>query len=67
MIWDASQIQLFVDDELYFTKNIDNTLPFNKDFFFIFNVAVGGDWPHAPDGTTQFPQRMVVDYIRVFQ
>lgn len=69
MVWDANQIQLFVDDNpAYFTKNInDNALPFNNDFFFIFNVAVGGDWPGSPDGTTQFPQRMIVDYVRVFQ
>lgn len=69
MVWDANQIQLFVDDKpAYFTKDISGgNLPFNNDFFFIFNVAVGGDWPGSPDGTTQFPQRMVVDYIRVFQ
>ena len=36
-------------------------------FYFIFNVAVGGNWPGNPDATTTFPQRMVVDYIRVFQ
>ena len=41
--------------------------PFNLPFFFIFNVAVGGNFPGNPDGTTTFPQRMIVDYIRVFQ
>ncbi|HPM31801.1 MAG TPA: glycoside hydrolase family 16 protein, partial [Chryseolinea sp.] len=40
---------------------------FKKKFFFIFNVAVGGEWAGSPDNTTVFPQRMVVDYIRVFQ
>jgi hypothetical protein len=30
-------------------------------------VAVGGNFPGNPDGTTTFPQRMIVDYIRVFQ
>ena len=28
-------------------------------------VAVGGNWPGAPDATTQFPQQMMVDYVRV--
>ncbi|MEC7389180.1 MAG: glycoside hydrolase family 16 protein, partial [Pseudomonadota bacterium] len=37
------------------------------EFFFIFNIAVGGNWPGYPDSTTVFPQRMVVDYVRVFQ
>ncbi len=41
--------------------------PFNSPSFFIFNVAVGGIWPGSPDETTTFPQRMIVDYIRVFQ
>jgi len=30
-------------------------------------VAVGGNWPGPPDGTTTFPQRMVVDYVRVYE
>jgi beta-glucanase (GH16 family) len=40
---------------------------FNHPFFFILNVAVGGDWPGNPDPTTTFPQQMLIDYIRVFQ
>ena len=39
----------------------------NEKFFLIFNVAVGGNWPGNPDATTVFPQKMVVDYVRVFQ
>jgi len=40
---------------------------FRNSFFFIFNVAVGGNWPGSPDNTTTFPQYLIVDYIRVFQ
>ena len=56
---------------LYFS--INNTqmngqpYPFNAPFFFIMNIAVGGNWPGYPDATTQFPQTMMVDYVRVFQ
>jgi hypothetical protein len=32
----------------------------------ILNVAVGGLWPGAPDGTTSFPQTMSVDDVRVY-
>ena len=39
---------------------------FNHPFFLILNVAVGGNWPGAPSGTTEFPQQMVVDYVRVY-
>ncbi|MFG1919303.1 family 16 glycosylhydrolase [Micromonospora sp. NPDC048898] len=38
---------------------------FDHPFFMILNVAVGGNWPGYPDGSTQFPQQMLVDYVRV--
>ncbi|HRR57691.1 MAG TPA: hypothetical protein P5057_12060, partial [Acidobacteriota bacterium] len=41
--------------------------PFDQRFHLLMNVAVGGNWPGAPDATTQFPQEMVVDYVRVYQ
>jgi beta-glucanase (GH16 family) len=40
---------------------------FDHPFFIILNVAVGGSWPGSPDGTTVFPQTMLVDYVRVYQ
>ncbi len=39
---------------------------YDDEFFFLFNVAVGGDWPGYPDETTEFPARMKVDYIQVY-
>lgn len=67
--WDAQTIKWYVDDNLYKTVDITpaDLSEFHNNFFFIFNVAVGGNWPGSPDGTTVFPQRMIVDYIRVFQ
>ena len=41
--------------------------PFDKRFHFILNVAVGGNWPGPPDGSTVFPQQMLVDYVRVYK
>jgi beta-glucanase (GH16 family) len=38
---------------------------FDKPFFVILNVAVGGTFPGNPNGTTAFPQEMLVDYVRV--
>lgn len=71
LLWQQDTVQFFVDDSLYVNGSIHNvtsgTYPFNLPFFFIFNVAVGGDWPGPPDNTTVFPQRMFVDYVRVFQ
>lgn len=69
--WKQDQVKFFVDNNLYLTVNKTDigsyTYPFNAPFFFIFNVAVGGDWPGAPDSTTYFPQWMIVDYVRVYQ
>lgn len=38
---------------------------FNKPFFLILNLAVGGYWPGDPDGSTVFPQSLVVDHVSV--
>jgi beta-glucanase (GH16 family) len=69
--WKLDQIKWFVDGNLYSTVNKadvgSNTYPFNEDFFFIFNLAVGGNWPGNPDASTYFPQWLIVDYIRVYQ
>jgi beta-glucanase (GH16 family) len=35
-------------------------------FFMILNLAVGGNWPGYPDGTTRFPQTFSIDYVRVY-
>ena len=71
MVWTKDLIKNYVDDKLILTVSATDVgaanYPFNADQFFIFNVAVGGNWPGPPDATTPFPQRMFVDYVRVFQ
>lgn len=71
MVWTQDLIKNYVDDQLMLTVSASDVgaanYPFNADQFFIFNVAVGGDWPGPPDATTPFPQRMFVDYVRFFQ
>jgi hypothetical protein len=39
---------------------------YDHPFFMILNVAVGADWPGNPNETTTLPQRMLVDYVRVY-
>jgi hypothetical protein len=69
IIWDEYSIKWYVDDQPYTQVNITEPTmsEFHQEFWFIMNIAVGGNWPGNPDGTTQFPQQMKVDYIRVFQ
>ena len=45
----------------------NNYAPFDKRFHILLNVAVGGNWPGYPDGSSVFPQQMVVDWIRVYR
>ena len=67
--WTPSSITWYLDGVQYYEMDINaqEMAEFHNGYYFIFNVAVGGNWPGNPDETTTFPQRMVVDYIRVFQ
>jgi beta-glucanase (GH16 family) len=70
--WKQDQLKWFLDGVLFSTVNkaemvATATYPFNETFFFIINLAVGGNWPGSPDATTSFPQWLIVDYVRVYQ
>ncbi len=71
LIWEENSIRWLLDDEEFYHFTVDdignNPYPFNEEFFFIFNIAVGGNYVGSPDDSTVFPQTMIVDYIRVFQ
>jgi beta-glucanase (GH16 family) len=69
--WEPRVIRFYVDDDLYATTTPAD-LPsgarwvFDHPFFLILNLAVGGNLPASPDTSTEFPQRMLVDYVRVY-
>ncbi|MEY4384935.1 MAG: hypothetical protein RLY20_218 [Verrucomicrobiota bacterium] len=69
--WTTNQIKWFVDDWQYYSVTSSRLPPgttwvFNQPQFILLNVAVGGGWPGNPDGTTVLPQKMLVDYVRVY-
>lgn len=69
--WEPGVIRFYVDTNLYatFTQSqwpAGGAWAFDHPFFLLLNVAVGGSWPGSPDSTTQFPQQMLVDYVRVY-
>jgi hypothetical protein len=43
------------------------TWVYDHPFFIIMNLAVGGNWPGAPDANTVFPQTLTIDWVRVYQ
>lgn len=67
--WDEQRVVGKIDDITYYTKVLDsaNMSEFLQNFFLIFNVAVGGNLGGAPDATTEWPQQMLVDWVRVYQ
>ena len=69
-VYDA--ISVFVDDSLYFTYQNEGVgeskWPYNKPFYLILNVAVGGAWGGMQGiNDDAFPQTMEVNYVRVYQ
>jgi beta-glucanase (GH16 family) len=79
--WGPDYINYYVDGDLYNTITPETTEEeaitfnapansgewvFNRPFYIIINMAVGGDLPGAPNAETEFPQSMYVDYVRVY-
>jgi beta-glucanase (GH16 family) len=69
--WTKDKMDFFVDDVLVYTfqpeiKN-ENTWPFDKPFYFILNVAIGGNFGGPAVDDTILPQDFIVDYIKVYQ
>lgn len=72
MEWTPEIISMFCDTIKYFSfKNEHKTFeewPFDKPFYLILNVAVGGSWGAVMGvDSTAFPQEMTVDYVRFYQ
>ncbi len=68
--WDENYINYYVDDVLYnqiTPEDVPGEWVFNKPFYIILNMAVGGNLPGSPNSETSFPQTMYVDYVRVYQ
>lgn len=63
--WEVGAQRWYIDDVLYFSTARGQ--PFDKRFYLILNVAVGGGWPGNPDATTVFPTDMSVDFVRVYK
>lgn len=68
--WGEDYIDYFVDDVLYkrtTPADVPGEWVFDQPFFMILNVAVGGTYVGFPTSQTPFPQKMEIDYVRVYQ
>ncbi len=67
--WEPDELRWYVDESLFSRlrpEDVSGPWVFDQPFFIIFNVAVGGYWPGYPDASTSFPQRMLIDYLRIY-
>lgn len=69
--WGEENVSFYCDGSLVFSFNNEHNTyrewPFDKPFHLLLNVAVGGGWG-GTEGIDDniFPQRMLVDYVRVY-
>jgi beta-glucanase (GH16 family) len=77
MIWTSGMVQYYIDSpaNVYATytpaslkEQPGAVWPFDSGdgSFVILNLAVGGNFPGSPNGTTTYPAEMLVDYVRVY-
>lgn len=70
--WTPEVLKAYVNDSLYFEYSNEglgeSKWPYNKPFYLILNVAVGGAWGSVKGiDEDAFPQTMEVDFVRVYQ
>ena len=68
--WGPEYINFYVDDVLYnqiTPSDVTGEWVFDKPFYIIINLAVGGSFVGSPNSETVFPQTMLIDYVRVYK
>ncbi len=68
--WGPNYINYYVDDVLYnqiTPEDVPGQWVFNKPFYILVNLAVGGTFVGPPNAQTEFPQTLIVDYVRVYK
>ncbi|NNE96273.1 MAG: glycoside hydrolase family 16 protein [Acidimicrobiales bacterium] len=71
--WERGRMVFMVDGlEVHRVENWSSSVglddaPFDREFFFRLNLAIGGNYPGSPDDSTPWPARFEIDYVRVFE
>jgi len=68
--WGPKYINFYVDDVLYnqiTPADVTGEWVFDRPFYIIINLAVGGSFVGPPNSETSFPQTLLVDYVRVYK
>lgn len=64
--WTRNSLSWLVDGRTYGSVGIPAGGPFDQPFYLILDLAVGGNWPGAPDAATVFPAYMYVSWVHVY-
>lgn len=63
--WDARHLIWYIDGLARGQQRTPRDM--HKPMYMLANLAVGGNWPGAPDATTPFPAKLTIDYIRAYR
>lgn len=71
MVWNRDKIDFYIDNQLFYSFSPENKTakiwPFDQPFYFIVNLAIGGNFGGKEIDDSIFPQEFVIDYIKVYQ
>lgn len=69
--WTKDKIEFFIDDSIIYTFNPniknENTWPFDKPFYVILNLAIGGNFGGKEVDDSIFPQEFIIDYVKIYK
>jgi len=64
--WEPDRIVWYLDGEEYWRYEDADHIP-DVPMYLLVDLAVGGNWPGPPDGSTHWPADMLVDYVRIWK
>ncbi len=69
--WNQNKVDFYIDNKLFYSFAPENktteTWPFDQPFYFIINLAIGGNFGGKEIDDSIFPEEFTIDYIKVYQ
>ena len=69
--WSPTYIKWYIDGQVYHTMDLTNPIngyrPFNRPFFLLLSVGMGGNYSGPPDATTVNPMSATIDWVHVYK
>lgn len=65
VVWTQEEVRWYLDGQWMAANPTPDD--YTRPVHFLLNLAVGGTWPGAPDASTRFPARFLVDYVKAYE